>query len=51
VTCRLRTPDERLAHLEAALARTDARCRRLTLALALVACLLVGLAALVLRPP
>lgn len=47
----LRTPDERLAHLEAALGRTDRRVRRLTLALALLACLTAGLAVLVLRPP
>ncbi len=47
----LRTPDERLAHLEAALARTDRTVRRLTLALSLAACLLAGLAVLVLRPP
>lgn len=51
MTCRLRTPDERIAHVEAALARTDRAVRRLTLALALVACLLAGLAVLVLRPP
>lgn len=50
MTCRLRTADERIAHLEAALARTDARVRRLVLALCLLACLVLGLAVLVLRP-
>lgn len=47
----LRTDPERLAHLEAALSRTDRQVRRLILALSLLACLTLGLAALVLRPP